>query len=76
MIEIGLGVLFFTGIVMVLVVLILITRSWLIPSGAVVFPDDARIFVYGPNGTGSEMMSFSSGMDMSIMTRRMSAPSL
>jgi Na+-transporting NADH:ubiquinone oxidoreductase subunit F len=36
MIEIGLGVLFFTGIVMVLVVLILITRSWLIPSGSVI----------------------------------------
>ena len=36
MIEIGLGVLFFTGIVMALVVLILITRSWLLPSGEVV----------------------------------------
>jgi Na+-transporting NADH:ubiquinone oxidoreductase subunit F len=35
MIEIGLGVLFFTGIVMILVALILVARSWLIPSGAV-----------------------------------------
>jgi Na+-transporting NADH:ubiquinone oxidoreductase subunit F len=35
MTEIGLGVLLFTGIVMVLVVLILITRSWLIPSGEI-----------------------------------------
>lgn len=33
MIEISLGVLIFTGIVMVLVVLILMARSWLIPSG-------------------------------------------
>ena len=36
MIEIGLGVLFFTGIVMVLVAFILVTRSWLVPSGAVI----------------------------------------
>lgn len=36
MIEIGLGVVLFTGIVMALVVLILVTRSWLLPSGAVV----------------------------------------
>jgi Na+-transporting NADH:ubiquinone oxidoreductase subunit F len=35
MIEIGLGVLFFTGIVMLLVALILVARAWLIPSGAV-----------------------------------------
>jgi Na+-transporting NADH:ubiquinone oxidoreductase subunit F len=35
MIEIGLGVVLFTGIVMALVALILITRSWLIPSGMV-----------------------------------------
>jgi len=35
MTEIALGVIFFTGIVMVLVVLILIARSWLIPSGRV-----------------------------------------
>lgn len=44
MIEIGLGVLFFTGIVMALVVLILITRSWLIPSGEVALRinDDAE----------------------------------
>ncbi len=35
MIEIGLGVLFFTGIVMLLVAMILVARSWLIPSGAV-----------------------------------------
>jgi Na+-transporting NADH:ubiquinone oxidoreductase subunit F len=35
MIEIGLGVLFFTGIVMVLVVFILVARSRLIPSGPV-----------------------------------------
>jgi len=35
MIEISLGVLFFTGIVMLLVALILVARSWLIPSGAV-----------------------------------------
>ncbi|MGK2904800.1 MAG: NADH:ubiquinone reductase (Na(+)-transporting) subunit F [Desulfuromonadales bacterium] len=35
MTEIGLGVLLFTSIVMVLVVLILITRSWLIPSGEI-----------------------------------------
>ena len=36
MIEIGLGVLIFTGIVMVLVALILITRSWLIPAGEII----------------------------------------
>ena len=35
MIEIGLGVLIFTGIVMLLVVFILITRSWLIPAGKI-----------------------------------------
>lgn len=35
MIEIGLGVLFFTGIVMILVAFILVARTWLIPSGAV-----------------------------------------
>ena len=35
MIEIGLGVLIFTGIVMLLVGFILITRSWLIPAGKV-----------------------------------------
>ncbi len=35
MTEISLGVLIFTGIVMCLVVLILITRSWLLPSGEV-----------------------------------------
>ena len=35
MIEIGLGVLIFTVIVMLLVVFILITRSWLIPAGKV-----------------------------------------
>ncbi len=35
MIEIGLGVLIFTGIVMLLVVFILIARSWLIPSGEI-----------------------------------------
>ncbi|MCK4507014.1 MAG: NADH:ubiquinone reductase (Na(+)-transporting) subunit F [Desulfuromonadales bacterium] len=35
MIEIGLGVLIFTGIVMLLVALILVTRSWLIPAGEV-----------------------------------------
>lgn len=35
MIEIGLGVLIFTGIVMILVALILVTRSWLIPSGEI-----------------------------------------
>ena len=36
MIEIGLGVLIFTGIVMVLVALILVTRSWLIPAGEII----------------------------------------
>ncbi len=35
MIEIGLGVLIFTGIVMILVALILTTRSWLIPAGEI-----------------------------------------
>jgi len=35
MIEIGLGVLIFTGIVMLLVIFILITRSWLIPAGKI-----------------------------------------
>ncbi len=35
MIEIGLGVIIFTGIVMILVALILVTRSWLIPSGEI-----------------------------------------
>ena len=35
MIEIGLGVLIFTCIVMLLVVFILITRSWLIPAGKI-----------------------------------------
>ncbi len=35
MTEISLGVLIFTGIVMVLVILILLTRSWLIPSGEI-----------------------------------------
>ncbi len=35
MIEIGLGVLIFTGIVMMLVALILVARSWLIPPGEV-----------------------------------------
>ena len=35
MIEIGLGVLIFTGIVMLLVVFILFARSWLIPSGEI-----------------------------------------
>lgn len=35
MIEIGLGVLIFTGIVMLLVAFILVTRSWLIPAGQV-----------------------------------------
>ena len=44
MIEIGLGVLIFTGIVMLLVVLILVTRSWLIPAGEVTLNinDDAE----------------------------------
>ena len=41
MIEISLGVLFFTGIVMILVFLILITRSWLIPSGEVILKINA-----------------------------------
>jgi len=35
MVEIGLGVLIFTGIVMLLVVFVLITRSWLIPAGKI-----------------------------------------
>jgi Na+-transporting NADH:ubiquinone oxidoreductase subunit F len=35
MIEIGLGVLIFTVVVMILVALILITRSWLIPAGEI-----------------------------------------
>jgi len=35
MIEIGLGVLIFTGIVMLLVVFILIARTWLLPAGQV-----------------------------------------
>ena len=35
MTEIGLGVLIFTGIVLVLVALILLARSWLIPAGQV-----------------------------------------
>ena len=35
MIEIGLGFLIFTMIIMLLVVFILITRSWLIPAGQV-----------------------------------------
>jgi Na+-transporting NADH:ubiquinone oxidoreductase subunit F len=44
MIEIGLGVLIFTGIVMLLVALILVTRSWLIPAGEVTLNinDDAE----------------------------------
>ena len=35
MIEIGLGVLIFTGITMILVVLILLARAWMIPAGTV-----------------------------------------
>jgi len=36
MIEVGLGVLIFTGIVLILVILILVARSWLIPAGDVI----------------------------------------
>jgi Na+-transporting NADH:ubiquinone oxidoreductase subunit F len=36
MTEIGLGVLIFTGIVMLLVILILVARSWLMPAGDVI----------------------------------------
>jgi Na+-transporting NADH:ubiquinone oxidoreductase subunit F len=35
MAEIGLGVLIFTSIIMLLVVLVLVTRSWLIPAGLI-----------------------------------------
>jgi Na+-transporting NADH:ubiquinone oxidoreductase subunit F len=53
MTEIGLGVLLFTGIVMVLVVLILITRSWLIPSGEILLKinhDDDKSLKVEPGG--------------------------
>ncbi|MBE0501018.1 MAG: NADH:ubiquinone reductase (Na(+)-transporting) subunit F [Desulfuromonadales bacterium] len=53
MIEISLGVLFFTGIVMILVVLILITRSWLIPSGEVILKinsDEEKSLKVEPGG--------------------------
>jgi len=53
MTEIALGVLFFTGIVMVLVVFILIARSWLIPSGKVrirINEDEGKSLSVRPGG--------------------------
>ena len=53
MTEITLGVLVFTGIVMLLVVFILITRSWLIPSGKVLLninDDEEKSLKVEPGG--------------------------
>jgi len=53
MTEIGLGVLIFTGIVMVLVVLILVSRSWLIPPGKITLNinrDEAKKLTVEPGG--------------------------
>jgi len=53
MTEIGLGVLIFTGIVMLLVVLILAARSWLIPAGRITIGinrDENKRLTVAPGG--------------------------
>lgn len=53
MTEIGLGVLIFTGLVMVLVILILISRSWLLPAGQVILKindDKEKALTVDPGG--------------------------
>ena len=53
MIEIGLGALIFTGIVMILVILILVARSWLMPAGDVILSinrDEAKKLKVKPGG--------------------------
>lgn len=53
MTEIGLGVLIFTGLVMVLVILILISRSWLLPAGQVILninDDKEKALTVDPGG--------------------------
>ncbi len=53
MTEIGLGVLIFTGIVMILVVMILVSRSWLIPAGEITLninDDKAKTLTVEPGG--------------------------
>ncbi|MHB1398731.1 MAG: NADH:ubiquinone reductase (Na(+)-transporting) subunit F [Trichloromonadaceae bacterium] len=53
MTEIGLGVLIFTGLVMVLVILILISRFWLLPAGQVILninDDKEKALTVDPGG--------------------------
>ena len=53
MIEIGLGALIFTGIVMILVILILVARSWLMPAGDVILSinrDESKKLKVKPGG--------------------------
>jgi len=53
MTEIGLGALIFTGIVMILVILILVARSWLMPAGDVILSinrDESKKLKVKPGG--------------------------